>query len=94
MRESDYWLKRAEETRAKANSFAYRQSKDRLRNSSGCVPKNVKSLCLMPLAGAGESTDAFSGLAGPTWPSEKDPPPVICKARVRVAVLTQSDVPA
>jgi hypothetical protein len=30
MRESDYWLKRAEETRAKANSFAYRQSKDRL----------------------------------------------------------------
>jgi hypothetical protein len=28
--ESDYWLKRAEETRAKAKSFAYRPSKDSL----------------------------------------------------------------
>jgi len=28
--ESDYWLKRAEETRAKAKSFVYRHSKDRL----------------------------------------------------------------
>ena len=28
--ESDYWLKRAEETRTKAKSFVYRQSKDHL----------------------------------------------------------------
>ena len=28
--ESEYWLKRAEETRAKAKSFPYRHSKDRL----------------------------------------------------------------
>ena len=28
--ESDYWLKRAEETRAKAKSFVYRHSKDHL----------------------------------------------------------------